>query len=228
MNRRHAHPLSGFTLVELLVSISIMLLLLIMAWGSYEAATQSVEQCGMRLDRSRQTRLLTTRMSEELRCAFIPEAEGSDALLPATTTRLAPPPDFEGSRRRAEFLRFLTTAGVPAPGEPTNGVYRVAYRFDAAHGILLRQQALHPAPEGDRADWLPVGFDIAEMVVSFFDGKEWTDTWDSAERGGLPRAARIVLTPPGKEAIPVGTMVGLGPRYVAKEVVVRERTGGMR
>ena len=193
IRQRHA-----FTLVEILVAISILTLILGVAYGTYAASTGSVSRCRAHIDAGREARAVLGRMTREIRCSYMRPAESVETPDGAEVLWEKRHPDFLGDdvSRKETFLEFLCSAGIGGPDAPTAGLAWVAYRFDEPGGILYRREASvveDPESLADDEDWWPVAQEVQSVQAAFFDGKDWRDAWDSTERRELPRAVRFVI-----------------------------------
>ena len=192
---RHHH---GFTLVEILVALSILTIVLGVAYATYAASTKSVSRCRAHISAGREARALLGRMVREVRCTYMRAPETVETGGATEILREQRHPDFLGQddSGNEEILQFLTPAGIGGPDAPTAGLNWVAYRFDEPSGTLYRREAsIVEAPESlaDEKDWWPVAQDVQSVELRYFDGNDWRDAWDSNERGELPRAVRIVI-----------------------------------
>jgi type II secretion system protein J len=192
--RRHA-----FTLLELLVALSIIVLVLGAAYGAYAAATTSVARCRLRAAVERDARIVLRMIEREVRCVAYrppdpkPQKPGGDSLL----SEKARVPWVESSRDASEcLLRVLTFGGMGDPDAPGSGQFVVTYRYDSPRKRLLRRQAdrMAPTTEDSDADWLCVAQNVESVRVFFFDQGQWSEGWDAQKESELPAAVRVELT----------------------------------
>ncbi len=182
----------GFTLLEVMLALSIVAAMLVIAFGGLRvglAAWQRGEARTATLDHARSLAVLLERaLDGTFPYRFTPEGERQARVL------------FEG---RPDQLTFVTLsppfpAGVPA------AFTAVSVSADAA-GLALRQQILPNPVAPDRLP--PLLVDARTSGIRFrYLGREpeaWQEAWDVAADEGLPRAVEITLvTGPG----PRGTL----------------------
>ena len=201
---------NGFTLIEILVALSIMVIVLGAAYGTFSAATKSVSRCRARKFLEEEGQGLLRMMAREIRGSYFPapgenRPASSSGTAPAGTgdsTVVArserPTPQYLNGRNGGEAgsLQLLTTGGIPDPDQPSSGLYNVAYRLDPAKKTLFRRQAdlLQPAQsDTDAPGWVRVGRGVESVAYSFSDGTNWADAWRTEEGAGLPSAVKIDL-----------------------------------
>ncbi|MHC4244281.1 MAG: PulJ/GspJ family protein, partial [Planctomycetota bacterium] len=65
---------AGFTLIEILVAVTIIVTIVSMVYGSYFATAKSTDAYQARMTTSGQTRKVLDRMARQIRCSYIGEA----------------------------------------------------------------------------------------------------------------------------------------------------------
>jgi len=185
----------GFTLIEMLVAVTIIATIASLVYGTYFATAQSAQRCRSRITAAQQARTLLEQITRQIRSAYPAPA----ASLPKHHSRkinfsAEQPVSFSAcpATGSVEFLKMITTAG-----KPTDGIYQVAYKLDAPTGRLLYHQqpfAESSQTPADNQQYVSLAENIVSLRLSFFDGLQWYDRWDSAENKMLPRLVRIDLT----------------------------------
>ena len=66
-------PLSGFTLIEILVAVTIMVTIVSMVYGSYFATAKSADVYKSLMTQSGRTRRVLDQMTRQIRCSYIGE-----------------------------------------------------------------------------------------------------------------------------------------------------------
>ncbi len=168
---------SGFTLIEVLLASLAGAMILASVYGVFTGAVKTRDKATERAHaaqlRERAERVLRT----DLANAYISGGTLGSAL--------------EGSERGPEsrfpgFLRFTTTTGKDSENEIRGDVQQVSYYVvedpdnpNQEAGMLVRaidRTLLARVRENAREeDLLP---NVASFEVSFFDGSNWTDTWN--------------------------------------------------
>jgi len=189
----------GFTLVEMLVALSMMGILFGIAYATYAATTRSVARCGAKIAVAQEARAVLARMAREIRCVYVgararpKKAGGTRDLLEDGPRSLV---GHDGSGQ-GDLLQLLTTGAITRPDELDAGVREVAYRLDESNRTLLRRQTksvdLSEARSDDRGWWV-VARNVRAVSVRYFDGKDWREKWDSQDEQGPPGAVRVEIS----------------------------------
>ncbi len=192
---------AGFTLVELLVSLSVSVGILAGAYLCLHGGLQSRKLCEQRMDFSQKARVALALMAADLECACT----------------LSEKCEFLGMKREigdmeADNLDFITHNWRPrSPGE--GDLCEVSWYADRnpKTGELGLWRRRDPSPDDDPLDG---GFkeEIAEGLAAlrfeYYDGFTWYDNWGETSAvtgkristslstynlGGLPEAVRITV-----------------------------------
>ena len=225
-------PATGFTLVEMLVALALVSTIVTMVYGSYAAASRSLDFCGSRTACYERTCLALRLMARQIRCAYVPPARaGVTTSSPQNSTLPALPSAFRADSGDAggTILSFITTAGLVAgPATPT-GVARVTYRYDPSNETLSvccepyrydADEAREPGP------WRPILSGVRRADLQCHDGRRWQVAWNG-ENQRLPQAVKIVLTVLDERnrehefetAVPIGSRMAAPKQRASTEVV---------
>jgi prepilin-type N-terminal cleavage/methylation domain-containing protein len=198
VDRRPTHH--GFTLLEMLIAVTIITLIMAMMYGSYAATTQSLGRYETRSAGRKRADLVLRLMTRQIRCAFAPRSEPNDRKLTDDSQEpvAASDPVFRGDGEdpHGEFLTFVTTAGSSTGAESDQTLVSTAYRYDIGEGSLsIRQSPRAGRPVSrDAAGWISVLDHVADLKLEFHDGVQWRPKWDDRQSLKLPRAVRIRMT----------------------------------
>lgn len=189
----------GFTLLELLVAISILAMVSILIYGAFSAMRRTKEGLERIQDRYREGRIAMQRVTRELSSAYLSLHVPTDPSLLVVSTA------FVGTRGnpadRVDFNAFanvrrdrdahesdqaeISYFGQPNPEGGTDLVRRVSTRPD------------HEPGKGGRIEVLATDIDLFELEYLDAQTGLWTDTWDSTQTvgqpGRLPYQIRITL-----------------------------------
>lgn len=182
MRRRAGHR--AFTLIELLISLAIVGTIVTMVYGSYAAASRSVDVYSSRMACAERAQLALRLMARQIRCVYASPTEA--AAFRAETSNL-----------RGDLLSFTTTgASGLGPGQ-LMGISRVAYRYDGrAQTLSIRSEpaATFRDSSRDSGTWRPMLTDVTGVELAFYDGRNWQMRWDTKPDGKLPQAVKIALS----------------------------------
>jgi len=223
---------AGFTLLEMLVALTLIVTILAMVYGSFAATTRSMDACGDRMARIERACFALRLMTRQIRCAYAPDAVSSSQPGPnGAGTQAGPGPMtdtrevlahkrltlFRGDSRspRGEILSFITSSGLGAGPEAPRGLVHVSYSYDTRSETLsIHRQDPTDLP-GNRAnsghsDSLLNG--VTGVELTFYDGRLWQQTWDTDHKHELPRAVKVEITVSDGAGRPhiLGTTIPIG------------------
>ena len=171
---------SGFTLIEILVSLSIILVILGLIYGTYAATTQSLPRYKANITLDQEARILLRIMAREIRCSYVcssdvSQDESAQDRGATEVFREEERPNFLGQKKlsRKALLRFVTTGGIARPEHITGGPSVVAYRFNESNHTLLRSQArLVDTSDiaSDKQNWTVAARNVQAVFLKYFDG----------------------------------------------------------
>lgn len=174
----------GFTLLEVLIAISIVGMLLVIAFGGLRVALSAWRQGDDRAD-----------VHQHIRGVALIVARGLGAAYPYQATRGLSPERvvlFKGAERRLEFVTQVAPFPLAAPIAFTAVVISLEEGEQA--GLVIRERAL---PNRDPFTDAPVVFrdpSVTTLVLSYMDdGGGWKDTWDGETDQRIPRAVKVTV-----------------------------------
>lgn len=186
----------GFTLVEVLVAISLLAIVLTSVYGVFSSVSATKQRLDGDSADYHLARVIFDRLGRELHGAYFRAGD--------QTTLLR-----GGSNERGEpFLELTTTAVTPLSMAGT-GIARVAYRLaedpqrPPGSKVLLRSERPRqgPAASAEEPGMMRLAPGVAALGLRFFAAGQWREEWD-AHQGGLPEMVEISLLvgrgPPGE------------------------------
>jgi len=195
---------TGFTLVEILVAMTIIVTIVSMVYGSYFATARSTDVYKVRMTLSGQTRKVLRQMARQIRCSYIgktQERSDSAGTFYRGERKITEKPiiyfNCEPDARGGEILHLVTTNGLFCQEGQADGLFDVAYKFDKNSGTLsLGQMRFVGAPERliEKRIWRPLLRNVECIELDFFDGQQWLSKWDFKQKRKLPYAVRIGIT----------------------------------
>ena len=171
----------GFTLVELLVAMAILVTVSASTVLIFRSITRAWRTGELRSQQYQQARLLFDLFERELSsCVSNPRYP----LLGVPASGTSPLHDGMAVKDEVMFVGML-------PGR--TGLVERGYWVTADGDLMCHDDE---SGDGDYATGTGelCGRDISEFRVAYFDGSEWTDRWDLHPLGQLPKAVWIILS----------------------------------
>jgi general secretion pathway protein J len=191
----------GFTLIEILIAMSIVLIIFSVVYGTYFAATSSANRCNANITTTREARSLLAKISRQIRCAYVPIQSPKQTPASPPAINLITDVDeqviFQADTKDRDgiILRMVTTAGIFHNRLSQHGPFQIAYRYDSNQDILFYTQQLIATRSENRPqqyEWFPLAENVESIELSFFDGRNWLDHWNRREQNlQLPCAVKI-------------------------------------
>lgn len=196
----------GFTLVEVLVAVTITALLLTTIYGVFTSVSTAKERVEGSGEGYHQARVLFDRIGRELRGAYV--------LLPAK-----PKTRFHGglTEEQYPYLELSTTAATPQGGS-RGGIAVVRYelrpdeeaqrveRGKEIPQVLLRREYNLFDPEGEDRPAHRLATGIRDLRFRFYDGSEWLEEWEG--KNDLPKMVELTMSIPIEgEPVPFRTSI---------------------
>jgi general secretion pathway protein J len=198
--------LRGVTLLEVLVSVTILAMIGTMIYASFDQTAKLRERLSTRQEHDHQARIALARVTRDLRAAFLSLHTNQNTQLAAAQTA------FKGATSLGQAQVDMTTFTHRRlrSGTHEGDACEVGYRVEERRG---------PTPDGRRvldllrrespridADPLHGGVvdvlmtDVKTFELAYWDepAERWSDTWDTqsgtGQPGRLPLRVRVTLT----------------------------------
>jgi prepilin-type N-terminal cleavage/methylation domain-containing protein len=180
---------SGFTLVEALVAMAILILIIGAIYGTFRAGSQSNILLGENADLHQTARVLLGRINSELCGIYQAAGSGTSALTGENS-------DTAGESSSFDTLEFTTVSHKPCKStDVQGGVCSVAYSVEstkdgASEGLFIKEDftpGLHLSDDAvenlpqTRISNLVVGMDCSYLDP---DTGEWTEEW--VDKASIP------------------------------------------
>ena len=169
------HRQFGFTLIEILVSITILSIVMSILYGTFSTSSANAKVIEERADELSSLTGAMDVLSQEVRGAFLT----SDAVSEL----------FSGKK---EEIRF--TAATPFVKEDEPVVQRVSYLFD---GEKLIRKTFKAGQEAEVKSESLILEGADEPSFSFFNGKEWVKEWPSVK--DTPSGIKVAFSYKGRD-----------------------------
>lgn len=197
---------SGFTLLELIVALTLMTLMAVALWAVFSISLRSWSTGTNRIEVSGRHRYVMDATRKQIASAYPVGAPGNVTNaggVPPAAEQGASAPLFFGSRDSLVFVSLNSRRFFESPGL-TLAAYRAV---PDEEGTLALVTGERPYTGGDAdPEALPEGnplFEgLAECIFEYFDpGTEpgaarWVPEWDGSAAGTLPAAVRLTLVSP--------------------------------
>jgi type II secretion system protein J len=203
--RKRWQDTQGFTLLEVLIAISIMATILVILFGTYSAAVDRAARSRELSQIYHEARVLLQLLANDLRSSYVKESI-EQAQQVAHQVRVNPTTfigeDHSDADKPADKLTFSTTLPVQRPDVPDTEMCRVSYSLEEVNDppqsrALFRRVNCSLDPLATDQDHLFLLTDLAHgLDFKYYDeqGTEYLD-WNSNEpQGGKRLPARVKIT----------------------------------
>lgn len=199
---RNTWDKNGFTLIEILIALTLIATILSMIFGSYFATSKSAQMGQARIAMDQEGRTILDQMARQIRCAYAGKAKeadlGESGSRQKGIIRENDMSYFTGNQNapNGEILRFVTTNGfAEAKEKPEKGLFEMTYRFDKNTRILFLSQRrfIETQKKVEKKDWMPIAENVEHLELEFFDGQQWLHSWEFEDENILPSAVRIEI-----------------------------------
>ncbi len=182
--RRNRSRVRGFTLIEILIALSILALIAILGYRATSALAQSEAKLSAEAARWRAFDGMFARLEADMRAAQPRTARAGSSVEPAWVGAT----DAAGNAT----IRF-SRAGTESAGEPGAAGQRIAYRLgNGAIEVAYWPHLDQPASVAPATYALAGG--VTALRVSYLDSQGgWQERWPVLGEPTLPRAVRVVL-----------------------------------
>ena len=182
---------SGFTLVEVMVAVTIGGFIMLVAVGTLKAITSSAEMVDTNISAAAEVRFAMNLIAKDL-ANFYRDENNENTKLIGTTE--------ESADGNVSYMVFYTVNRMKARADqPEGDIYEVEYSLlkDGDSSLLMRRLWPNPNEEYEPGGILAViAEDINIFEVRYFDGEEWSNEWPE-EMDVLPQLIEVGIV--GKE-----------------------------
>lgn len=177
---------AGFTLIEVLIAVSLTALVLSAIYGVFTSVFRAREQVIAESESSHLGRVLFDRIGRELRGAWKP-SQGTAFFVAA--------PDRDG---RPE-LRFAT-ASTTLEATGRGGIAALRYSLQpspegaAGEFYLLRSEEPYHQRERLEQSGYPLCNGVKRVAWRFYGANGWVESWSAEATGNLPQLVELTVT----------------------------------
>ena len=175
----------GFTLLELLVALSLLVIIAAAVYGSYFTVIRGRDSATAGMESLRETAATLAQLRREI----------SSALYRSGDKRLSfVVEDRDQFGKPASNLTF-TTLGMTRSGDsPSSDLREVSYRPREKEGRLLLARSEKELFFKIEPQQYPQMEELEGFLVECDDNGKWVRSWDTTLNGKLPDGVRITLT----------------------------------
>lgn len=186
----------GFTLVEVMLALSILAVVVLLATAALRVGLRAWETGQRRVDVQQESRALVELVSEALAGAF--PYQGRLGLNPERVVL------FEGEPGEVRFVTSAPPLVLDAPAAPFHAVILGRKEPDGlrlTERLVPAEEPFAPGPEH------VLSRSVTRFTLAYRDESgAWRERWDGREAGGLPTAVRLELV--------VGSLARTAPAIV--------------
>jgi general secretion pathway protein J len=181
----------GFTLLEVLLALTILAVIMTSIYGSFATAGRTIERAEEVRDGTDRARTLVSRLTNDIANACIIGGMSE-------TFFYGKKFETEEEKRRFDSIYLTTMTNFRKPDSKETELWEVGYFFkerpDSAGRVLMRKEKRELSKDVPRMEG-GVDYELTDAVqalqLRYYNGATWADEW---VQGGLPRAVDIVLT----------------------------------
>jgi len=177
----HPSRHEGFTLIEILLAVSIVGVILAALYSTFFLADRALLAAEERLTTLQEARLLLDTMTREIESACL---NSRDYTVFKVDDR-----DFYG--RQASQIEITSFAG------PLPGLTRVRYTVEERAGtMVLRKRVWQAYSDPARSEIEDLLENVGSFTIEVRSNDQWLKTWDSGLTGALPPEVKVTLSLP--------------------------------
>ncbi len=174
----------GFTLVEVLVAITLLSLVLTTVYGVFTTLSATQKQLRSDSEAYHQARIIFDRFGREIRTCYLDTGNDRSAFASGEDSLGQP------------YLEFSSTSALTS-GDTPGGVTRVRYELETDLGETVGTLYRGAQPlfvSDDAVQRQRMSNQIKTVSWRFYDGSEWQEDWDSTTTRDLPQSVEMELT----------------------------------
>lgn len=184
---------NGFTLVELLIAITVLSIIMSVVYKSFTASTEGIKRAEVVDDINSTARVIFLKLMDDINSAYL---TGKDVVFVGDSKRDKDLPQDSLSLTSLSNLRMVRDA-------KETDLYEIGYylkedydyqRQEKKTSLFRREKktiGIEPVLEGGEAYELTD--EIAGIRFSYFDGASWKDNWDSRITKALPKGVEVEI-----------------------------------
>jgi len=202
-----AYNKHGYTLLEVLVATTIIIMIVMVVYAAYFAVSQSALRGKNQIAQCHQAQYLLGSIAQSIRCAYQPQRNNnqSSKIYQAKQNTKSMPTYLYGNpdNEHGVILELVTTASLLHRNNNT-AIVKQWFKYDAHQKKLfyLQHEWFGDKQNINPANWQEIGKNIDALKLTYYDGKRWLNMWDSQKSGRLPNAVSIEMIIEADNSIP--------------------------
>jgi general secretion pathway protein J len=217
---------NGFTLIEVLVALALMVILTGALYGTYFSVVRARERGGARSEARRELSSTLGMLRNEIASSFfLPDlasagtpTQGNNGSQGGNASQAATNPgqnlqfvveDRDSFGNPASLLQFTAITPPKAGSIPSSDVEAVRYSVIEKEGVLTLAKESKDLYLQVKSSPFPVIDNIEAFQVECYNGSQWVKTWDTALTHKLPDDVRVTVTLKGGDKFAVIAAPGL-------------------
>ena len=177
---------SGFTLIEVLVALSIMAIILTTLFQAFRSTMTAIEIVDRETEVYRMARISLELMADDIRSSYFREDDPGTGFFGSAEQEAGP-------SNSLEFTAFVA--------QPVLQGREAILRSTVAYHLLRDEEEdqdedpvfylMRETAGGGFVERVDIAERVVRLAFRFFQGEEWQDTWDTSETKRLPRAVSV-------------------------------------
>jgi type II secretion system protein J len=176
------NPKSGFTLIEILVSLTLLTIVLGAVYGSFFSVQRALERFDNVSLKYHDTRTALDIMRREVESALIKNSNSKEKDVPKLSFII---------KDRDVFGKSTSYLNLSAYSFRGTGLHTVSYFVEEKEGKLNLMKSEAPAALPAEEYELEIIEGIESFTVETLYNRKWVRTWDTENTGRLPESIRI-------------------------------------
>jgi len=191
----------GFTLIEVLVAISILAIITTLIYGTFSQSHAVSTRLEATSEKYRAVRQIFQSMLDDLTGAYYLEQTAADQT--PLTVFIGQSPGATDSFSISQPLLRFTILGHRRwqPNSPETDLSLVEYQIkkdtDSDLLTLSHREETNPLSTTEASmEEYELAEGLKDLKLRFFDGADWSEGWDSTSKKGLPQAVEVKFVLP--------------------------------
>lgn len=191
---------AGFTLIEVLLALTISAIVLVAISMAFTGAIRLREHSAASLNQSMPVERAMDLLQRDLKNAIPPGLMLAEPLQSGA---------YGNGMDANSGIQIYTTTGLITPNAPWGDIQKVSYGLQTSSDSssngkdLIRavtRNLLATGTEDEDDQFVMSG--VESLTFTYFDGANWLDTWDDTTQTNLPQAVRVSLqlAPPDSDS----------------------------